>query len=63
MLRPARSTTSSVARSEAFVELARGPTGPAAVLRVLTDFARLTPEQITAAAADRPLPRPLVVAP
>jgi hypothetical protein len=47
--------------AEAFVELARGPAGPAAVLRVLTDFARLTPEQITAAGADRPLPRPLGV--
>ena len=47
--------------AEAFAQLARGPAGPAAVLQVLADFARITPEQITAAGADRPLPRPLGV--
>jgi hypothetical protein len=49
------------ASAEAFAQLACGPAGPAAVLQVLADFARLTPEQITAAGADRPMPRPLGV--
>lgn len=45
--------------AEAFAELARGPAGPEPVLRVLADFARLSRQQVVAAGADRPMPRPL----
>ena len=47
--------------AEAFAEIARGPVGPEPVLRVLADFARLTRQQVVAAGADRPMPRPLGV--
>ncbi|MBL6082090.1 hypothetical protein JMJ56_29365 [Belnapia sp. T18] len=47
--------------AEAFAELARGPAGPEPVLRVLTDFGRLTRQQVVAAGADRSMPRPLGV--
>lgn len=47
--------------TEAWAQIARGPTGPDAVLQLLTDFARLTPQQLVAAGADRPIPRLLEV--
>jgi hypothetical protein len=47
--------------AEFAVELARGPAGPGPVLEALTNFGRMTRQQVVAAGADRPMPRPLGV--
>lgn len=49
--------------AEALTEFAKGLHGPAEVLGVLGRYGRLTPAQIAAAGADRPLPRQLVAVP
>ena len=48
---------------EAWAETARGPIGPAAVLRLLGRYTRLSQAQLIAAGADRPLPRLLKAVP